>query len=119
MHRTLTSQARSLRLAALPSTMHLLAPPLAQWQRQHPEVTLTVRDPLNDALVAALHNGDYRATSINVDGTSKLNDSGDVPVSETLSAMGKTLGAACGVAGEALDLSIRGGKPVAGSLTTG
>ena len=58
MHRTLTSQARSLRLAALPSTMHLLAPPLAQWQRQHPEVTLTVRDPLNDALVAALHNGE-------------------------------------------------------------
>ncbi|MFC5521540.1 LysR family transcriptional regulator [Polaromonas jejuensis] len=58
MHRTLASQARSLRLAALPSTMHLLAPPLAQWQREHPEVTLTVRDPLNDELVAALHTGE-------------------------------------------------------------
>ncbi|MDW5442932.1 LysR family transcriptional regulator [Polaromonas sp. SM01] len=58
MHRALTSQASSLRLAALPSTMHLLAPPLAQWQRLHPEVTLTVRDPLNDALIAALHTGE-------------------------------------------------------------
>ncbi len=58
MHQALASQARSLRLAALPSTMHLLAPPLAQWQRLHPDVTLTVRDPLNDELVAALHTGE-------------------------------------------------------------
>ena len=58
MHRALTSQTRSLRLAALPSAMHLLAPPLAQWQRKHPDVTLTVRDPLNDDLIAALHTGE-------------------------------------------------------------
>jgi hypothetical protein len=30
--------------------------------------------------------------------------------------MGKTLGVACGVSGEVLDLSIRGGKVVAGAL---
>jgi LysR family carnitine catabolism transcriptional activator len=58
MHRTLAGRARSLRLAALPSAMHLLAPPLARWQRSHPEVALTVRDLLNDDLVAALHAGE-------------------------------------------------------------
>ena len=42
--------------------------------------------------------------------------SGNVPFSETLSAMGKTLGAACGVSSDVLDGSIRGGKVVAGAL---
>jgi LysR family transcriptional regulator, carnitine catabolism transcriptional activator len=58
MHRALGSQSRSLRVAALPSTMHLLAPALAQWHKRHPDVDLTVRDPLNDDLVQALHTGD-------------------------------------------------------------
>ncbi|MGH6638848.1 MAG: LysR family transcriptional regulator [Polaromonas sp.] len=58
MHRALGTQSRSLRLASLPSTMHLLAPALAQWQRRHPDVTLTVRDLLNDDLVAALNTGE-------------------------------------------------------------
>ncbi|WP_332776805.1 LysR family transcriptional regulator [Polaromonas sp.] len=58
MHRALTSQTRSLRLAALPSAMHLLAPHLAQWARRHPDVALTLRDPLNEDLVAALHTGE-------------------------------------------------------------
>jgi LysR family transcriptional regulator, carnitine catabolism transcriptional activator len=58
LHRVLAGQAGSLRVAALPSTMHLLAPPLAQWHRRHPDVALSLRDPLNDDLVAALHNGE-------------------------------------------------------------
>lgn len=58
IHRALASQSRSLRLAALPSAMHLLTPHLAQWARRHPDVTLTLRDPLNDDLVAALHTGE-------------------------------------------------------------
>lgn len=56
MHRALGSQSRSLRVAALPSTMHLLA--LAQWHKRHPDVNLTVLDPLNDDLVRALHTGE-------------------------------------------------------------
>ncbi len=58
IHRALASQTRSLRLAALPSAMHLLTPHLAQWARRHPDVTLTLRDPLNDDLVAAVHAGE-------------------------------------------------------------
>ena len=58
MHRTLQARARSLRLATLPSAMHLLAPPLASWQRAHPDVAITVRDLLNDDLLAALRAGE-------------------------------------------------------------
>jgi DNA-binding transcriptional LysR family regulator len=58
MHRTLAGHAQRLRLAALPSTMHLFAPALAAWQRQHPDVALAVRDLLNDDLLAALRTGE-------------------------------------------------------------
>jgi DNA-binding transcriptional LysR family regulator len=58
LHRLLAGQAHSLRLAALPSAMHLLAPPLAEWHRQNPDVALSLRDPLNDDLVAALLTGE-------------------------------------------------------------
>ncbi len=58
LHRVLAGQARSLRLAALPSAMHLLAPPLADWHRLNPDVALSLRDPLNDDLVAALLSGE-------------------------------------------------------------
>lgn len=58
MHRALAGQAQQLRLAALPSTMHLLAPALARWQRDHPEVEVAVRDLLNDDLLAALGTGE-------------------------------------------------------------
>ncbi|HEX9578546.1 MAG TPA: hypothetical protein VF993_12385 [Myxococcales bacterium] len=61
--------------------------------------------------------GEYRATSIDAaSGSPVAGGSGNVPVSETLSAMGKTLGVACGVTAEVLDLNIRGGKVVAGTL---
>ena len=61
--------------------------------------------------------GDYRAMSLNsTTGAGVGGGSGDVPFSETLSAMGKTLGVACGVSSEVLDLNIRGGKVVAGAL---
>ena len=58
MHRTLAGGIRRLRVAALPSTMHLLAPALAAWQREHPEVAVCVRDLLNDDLLAALVAGE-------------------------------------------------------------
>jgi LysR family transcriptional regulator, carnitine catabolism transcriptional activator len=58
LRRVLDGQALSLRVAALPSAMHLLVGPLAQWQRLHPEVQLSVYDPLNDELVTGVHRGD-------------------------------------------------------------
>lgn len=58
LHRLLGGQARSLRLAALPSAMQLLAPPLAEWHGANPDVALSLSDPLNDDLVAALRTGE-------------------------------------------------------------
>ncbi|RQO82204.1 LysR family transcriptional regulator [Acidovorax sp. FJL06] len=58
LFRTLGDGKRTLRVAALPSAMHLLAEPLRQWLAQHPDVDLRLRDPLNDDLVAALQRGE-------------------------------------------------------------
>lgn len=58
LFRTLANQTRTLRVAALPSAMHLLAEPLTRWARRHPDVDLRLADPLNDALVAALQRGE-------------------------------------------------------------
>lgn len=58
LFRTLGDQMRTLRVAALPSAMHLLADPLRRWLHHHPEVDLRVHDPLNDDLVAALERGE-------------------------------------------------------------
>jgi LysR family transcriptional regulator, carnitine catabolism transcriptional activator len=58
LHHALAQQARRLRLAALPSAMHQLAPALADWQAQHREVELVLRDLLQEELVAALHAGE-------------------------------------------------------------
>jgi uncharacterized protein DUF1501 len=85
-------------------------------------VTVMIGKPFKGGVVGGVEpsNGQYRATSI--DGTSGApvpGGSGEVPFSETLSAMGKTLGKGCGVSGELLDLSIRGGKTIAGALVSG
>lgn len=58
LYRTLDDGKRTLRVAALPSAMHLLAEPLRQWLAQHPDVDLRLQDPLNDDLVAALQRGE-------------------------------------------------------------
>jgi len=65
-------------------------------------------------------SNDYVATSIDsATGELVAKNGGDVPFSETLSAMGKTLGVGCGVDPEVLDLGIRGGKVVNGALASG
>jgi len=82
-------------------------------------VAVLIGKPFKGGVVGGVEpgGGDYRATSINsVTGAAVGGGSGDVPFSETLSAMGKTLGVACGVSSEVLDLNIRGGKIVAGAL---
>jgi LysR family carnitine catabolism transcriptional activator len=58
LHRALNHQAATLRVAAVPSAMHLLASPLAEWQLRNPAVALTISDPLNDDLVTGVHTGE-------------------------------------------------------------
>lgn len=54
----LDTVATTVRIGCVPSTMHLLAPAVAQWQRAHPSNQVRMRDYLNDELATALHNGD-------------------------------------------------------------
>ena len=82
-------------------------------------VAVLIGRPFKGGVVGGVEagGGDYRATSIDAaTGNAVAGGSGNVPFSETLSAMGKTLGVACGVSSGVLDASIRGGKVVAGAL---
>ena len=82
-------------------------------------VAVLIGKPFKGGVVGGVEagGGDYRAMSLNsTSGAGVGGGSGDIPFSETLSAMGKTLGVACGVNSEVLDLNIRGGKVVAGAL---
>ncbi|HXU82759.1 MAG TPA: DUF1501 domain-containing protein [Polyangia bacterium] len=58
-------------------------------------------------------NNDYYATTIDA---KTGRSGGDIPFAETLSAMGKTLGAAVGLKPEVMDRYIAGGKVVQGAL---
>jgi hypothetical protein len=60
---------------------------------------------------------DYYATGIDSASGRAAPGSGDIPFSETLSAMGKTLGRAVGMPVAALDEQIRGGKVVRAALS--
>ncbi len=82
-------------------------------------VTVLIGKPMKGGVVGGLEpaNNDYRATSIDSrSGGAVAGGSGDIPFSETLSAAGKTLGAACGVDRGLLDQNIAGGKVVAAAL---
>lgn len=59
--------------------------------------------------------GDYTATGID-SASGASNASGDIPFAETFAAMGKTVGAACGLTSAYLDANITGGKVVAGAV---
>jgi hypothetical protein len=82
-------------------------------------VTVLIGRPFKGGVVGGVepYNREYRAMSIDAaTGAPIAGQSGNVPFSETLSAMGKTLGAGIGVSSEILDLNIRGGKVVSGAL---
>lgn len=60
MHAVLAGGQQTVRIACLPSAMHLLAPALAQWQRQQPQhspVRVEISDPLHEELIAQLRGG--------------------------------------------------------------
>lgn len=57
VHAMLASGQQTVRIACLPSAMHLLAPALAQWQLQHPQARVEITDPLHEELIAQLRGG--------------------------------------------------------------
>jgi len=84
-------------------------------------VTVLIGKPFQGGVVGGLESfrSDYRAMSLDsVSGAGVPGGSGDIPFSETLASVGKTLGAACGVDRVFLDQNIRKGKLVAGALAT-
>ena len=81
--------------------------------------TVIFGKPFKGSVVGGVEpaNNDYRAMSLDAaTGAGVAGGSGDILFSETLSAVGKTLGAACGVDRAVLDANIVGGKVVAGAL---
>jgi LysR family transcriptional regulator, carnitine catabolism transcriptional activator len=57
-HRTLAGQRRRVRLATLPSAMHLVAARVARWQKGTTPVDVELRDLVHEELVAALVAGE-------------------------------------------------------------
>lgn len=57
LQQLLKYQADTVRISCIPSTTHLLAPWLAQWQQSHPMVDLQLQDLRNDDLLTAVANG--------------------------------------------------------------
>lgn len=60
---------------------------------------------------------DYQATDVD-SATGNIAAGGDVPYTDTLASVGKTLGAACGVSQTDLDTQITNGKVVTGALAS-
>ncbi|HEY4882600.1 MAG TPA: DUF1501 domain-containing protein [Myxococcales bacterium] len=82
-------------------------------------VTVMIGKPLLGGVVGGLepYKNDYRAMSLDSQsGAGIPAGAGDIPFSETLASVGKTLGAASGVDRTFLDQNIRTGKPVAAAL---
>ena len=81
--------------------------------------TVLIGSAIKSSLIGgvALQAGgrDYRATGLD-SATGKSNDSGDVVYEQTLGSVGKTLGAAVGVAQADLDAQITLGKVVRAAL---
>jgi len=86
------------------------------WASHH--VTVMMGKGLRAGVVGGLEpkSGDYGAQAIDAKTGRGVASGGDVPFEETLSAMGKTLGAALGLAPAVLDANIAQGKIVTGAL---
>jgi uncharacterized protein (DUF1501 family) len=84
------------------------------WGSHH--ATVMIGKPIRAGVVGGLEPKamDYYATGID---SASGRPGTDVPFAETLSAMGKTLGAAVGIKPEVMDRYISGGKVVRGALT--
>jgi hypothetical protein len=86
------------------------------WASHH--ATVMIGKGLRAGVVGGLEPkaGDYLATGIDSGSGAAQPGAGDIPFTETLAAMGKTLGAAVGLPGETLDRHIGGGKVVRAAI---
>jgi uncharacterized protein (DUF1501 family) len=86
------------------------------WGSHH--TTLMIGKSIRSGVVGGLEpkSQDYYATPIDAKTGEPRPGSGDIPFTDTLAAMGKTLGAAVGLAPATLDQHISGGKVVIGAL---
>ena len=86
------------------------------WASHH--ATVMIGKGLRGGVVGGLEPkaGDYDATPIDAQTGAARPGAGDIPFTETLAAMGKTLGAAVGLPAETLDRHIGGGKIVTGAI---
>jgi hypothetical protein len=87
------------------------------WASHH--VTLMIGKPIKAGVIGGLEpkSNDYYATGIDAaTGAPVAGGGGDVPFAETLSAMGKTLGAAVGLRPEVLGQYIARGKVISAAL---
>jgi hypothetical protein len=86
------------------------------WASHH--TTVMIGKPIRPGVIGGLEPmaGDYYATPIDSKTGKAASGGGDVPFAETLSAMGKTLGAAVGLPQAALDTEISTGKIVTAAL---
>jgi DNA-binding transcriptional LysR family regulator len=58
MHRAIAQQAQRVRLAVVPSAMHLVAPRVARWRKWTPPVEVELRDVIHEELLQALVAGE-------------------------------------------------------------
>ncbi len=86
------------------------------WASHH--ATVMIGSALRGGVVGGVEPKamDYYATGIDAQTGGARPGGGDIPFTETLAAMGKTLGAASGLPAETLDRHIGGGKVVTGQL---
>jgi len=81
--------------------------------------TVVMGKPFQGSVIGGVeaYGSDYRAMSIDpASGSGVGGNSGTIPFSETLSAVGKTVAVGCGVDPGFLDQNIAGGRVVAGAL---
>ena len=86
------------------------------WGSHH--ATVMIGGGLRGGVIGGLEPkaSDYYATPIDSKTGAGKSGAGDIPFGETLAAMGKTLGAAVGLAPSTLDQHISGGKVVSAAL---
>jgi len=86
------------------------------WASHHTAVM--IGKPIRAGVIGGLEPkaGDYYATPIDSRTGAGVIGGGDIPFAETLSALGKTLGVAAGVAPAVMDRHVLGGKVVGAAL---
>jgi hypothetical protein len=87
------------------------------WPRH--AVSLLIGKRIRASVVGGLvpYQDDFSSVGIDSSTGRGVDGGGDIPYEDTLGAVGKTIGAAVGIAREKLDAAITAGKPIGAALT--